>query len=183
MTMNDIVTIRGFVATDVRKIRTETDLQIASFRMCSTERRFDRQAGLWCDGDTNWYTVSCFRVLAQNVGFSVNKGDRILVTGRLKVRQWVTEAGKSGTSVEIEAEALGHDLVFGVSNFRRVALERAEEATSENAASPDGGQMVDPDTGELVEPPADELSTPPGAGIDQHASVEQGEEALAAAAR
>jgi single-strand DNA-binding protein len=48
----------------------------------------------------------------------VKKGERILVTGRLRIREW-ENAGKAGTNIEIEAESLGHDLLWGTANFSR----------------------------------------------------------------
>lgn len=69
-------------------------------------------------GDTNWYTITAFRDLAVNVIGSIVKGQRILVTGRLRVRDWSTD-DKSGTNVEVEAETLGHDLRWGDAQFTR----------------------------------------------------------------
>jgi single-strand DNA-binding protein len=81
-------------------------------------------------GETNWYTVTAFRQLAQNVGSSVQKGDRVVVTGRLKIRKW--ESGqREGMVVEIDAEAIGHDLAWGTSTFTRIARPpRAVESAS-----------------------------------------------------
>ena len=81
--MSDIITVRGYVATEVRSTTADSGLAIASFRMRTTERRYDREAGSWVDGQTNWYSVSLFRQLATNAAFSVHKGDRVVVTGRL----------------------------------------------------------------------------------------------------
>ncbi len=53
--MSDTITIRGLVATEVRLNMAENSgLQIASFRLCSTDRRYDREKGTWSDGQTNW---------------------------------------------------------------------------------------------------------------------------------
>jgi len=157
--MNDTITLRGFVATEVRTTTADSGLAIAGFRMCTTERRFDRESGLWLDGNTNWYSVSMFRQLATNAGVSIHKGDRVIVTGRLRVRQWATDSGRSGTSVDIDADAVGHDLMWGTANFRRsiaekTSLQVAEEATAVPGAAEAGhGALepdVDPETGELL---------------------------------
>lgn len=123
--MNDIVTIRGYVATDVRSTTTDTGLPVAGFRICTTERRFDRMLGSWRDGQTNWYSVNLFRQLAVNVGVSVQKGDKVVVTGRLRIRSWVREDGRTGTAVEIDADAVGHDLAWGTARYRRNPSERS----------------------------------------------------------
>lgn len=155
--MTDIITVRGYVATDVRLTSAQSGLAVAGFRMCSTDRRFDRETNAWVDGHTNWYSVSMFRQLATNAGASLKKGDRVIVTGRLKVRPWINADGRTGTSVDIDADTAGHDLMWGTANFRRTTADRSEtqpEAGPEDAAGgvphgdgiPDG---VDPATGEL----------------------------------
>ncbi|MER2134669.1 MAG: single-stranded DNA-binding protein [Arthrobacter sp.] len=157
--MNDTITLRGFVATEVRTTTADSGLAIAGFRMCTTERRFDRETGLWLDGHTNWYSVSMFRQLATNAGVSIHKGDRVIVTGRLRVRQWATDSGRSGTSVDIDADAVGHDLMWGTANFRRSIAEKTSLQGVQDASAvpgaPEAGHGVmepdvDPETGELL---------------------------------
>ncbi len=118
--MNDvIVTVTGNVCHDVRHVVTEQGTHIASFRLASTPRRFDRHEGRWVDGETNYLTVTCWRHLAENVASSLGKGDPVIVVGRLQVRNWERD-GMRGRSVEIDATAVGHDLTRGTSAFRRV---------------------------------------------------------------
>lgn len=128
--MNDTITITGLVATTPKHIVTSEQMTVTSFRLATTQRRFDTEEQKWVDGDTNWYTVTAFRDLAVNVIGSIVKGQRILVTGRLRVRDWATD-DKSGTNVEVEAETMGHDLRWGDAQFTRdthVAEVSAEAA-------------------------------------------------------
>jgi single-strand DNA-binding protein len=129
----DIITITGIVATTPRHLITSEELAITSFRFATTERRFDRSSDQWIDGDTNWFTVTAFRTLAHNVSKSVHKGDRLIVIGKLRIRDWATE-DKAGTNVEIDAEALGHDLMWGTSTFSRNTTS-VEPATGEGNAT------------------------------------------------
>lgn len=117
--MSETITVRGFVATDPEHKTYEQGLGVTSFRLASTPRRFDRQANAWVDGDTNWFSVSCFRELAANAACSVHKGDPILITGRLRVQSFTRRDGTPGSAVSIEAESLGHDLMFGTATFGR----------------------------------------------------------------
>ncbi|UOE45316.1 single-stranded DNA-binding protein [Agromyces larvae] len=127
--MTDQITITGIVGSDPRPYQTNQGLAITSFRLASTRRYFDRVQGAWVDADTNWYTVSSFRNLALNTALSIRKGEHVIVHGRLKQRAW--EAGeRSGTAVEIEADAIGHDLAWGVTRVRKVAPEAANETSS-----------------------------------------------------
>lgn len=150
--MSDTITVRGYVATEVRSTTADSGLAIAGFRMCSTERRYDREVGSWVDGQTNWYSVSLFRQLATNSAFSIHKGDRVIVTGRLKVRQWALDDGRSGTAVDIDAESVGHDLMWGTANYRRNVQDRAAAAASpgDESATDDLPADLDLETGELA---------------------------------
>ena len=84
----------------------------------------------WVDGETNWFTITAFRQLALNVASSVSKGDRIIVSGKLRVRDW-DNGERTGTSVEIEAETMGHDLVWGTTTFARTTLVREYSSDEE----------------------------------------------------
>ena len=127
--MTDILTLTGLVATPPKHTNTENGLSITSFRLASNQRRFDRVTQAWVDAGTNWYTVTSFRQLAKNVVLSVQKGQRVVVTGRVRVRDWTTD-DKAGTTIEIDADAIGHDLTWGTTTFTRsaIAVVEAKEA-------------------------------------------------------
>ena len=116
--MSDTYSVTGLVATTPRHLVTQDGLPITSFRLASSVRKFDKEANRWVDAETNWFTITSFRALAINSAGSVSKGDRVIVMGRLRVRDW-DNGERAGTSVEIEAETLGHDLMWGSSSFVR----------------------------------------------------------------
>ncbi|MGY4857126.1 single-stranded DNA-binding protein [Cryobacterium sp. AP23] len=124
--MTDTITLTGIVATTPRSLVTSTGLPITSFRLACRQRRFDRLSSSWVDADTNWYTVSSFRQLARNVEHSVQKGEPVLVTGRLRIRDWENQ-DRSGTSVEVEADAVGHNLAWGTTSLVRATAATAPE--------------------------------------------------------
>ena len=124
--MSELISVAGLVATTPRHLVTQDGLPITSFRLASSQRRFDRSQNKWIDGETNWFTVTGFRQLAINSSTSVSKGDRLLVAGKLRVRDW-DNGERAGTSVEIEAESIGHDLSWGSAVFTRTVLVRETE--------------------------------------------------------
>ena len=124
--MSDNIFLTGLVATTPRHLTTSDGLAITSFRMASSVRRFDRASNRWVDGDTNWYTVSSFRGLAVNSAESIQKGDRVIVSGKLRIRDW-ENTDRSGTTVEIEADTLGHDLTFGTASYKRLGAVDVSE--------------------------------------------------------
>jgi single-strand DNA-binding protein len=149
--MTDSITITGLVATAPRHIVTSEGLPITSFRLASTQRRFDRSQERWIDGETNWYTITAFRQLAVNSAGCVGKGDRIVVTGRLRIREW-ENGERTGTNIDVEADSLGHDLAWGTSVFSRSissssssaasSAEEAKEATPERELESERGEAV-----------------------------------------
>ena len=132
--MSDQITLTGIVATPPKHIVTSEGLHIASFRLASTQRRYDKTQQSWVDADTNWYTVTAFRHLAANAIGSILKGQRVIVSGRLRIRDWQNEE-KTGTTIEVDADSLGHDLTFGTSSFTRTPPTSASADTPESAAA------------------------------------------------
>lgn len=118
--MNDIITtVIGNAVTDVSLRVTTTGTSVASFRIASNSRRFDKSTSSWIDQEPSYLSITAWSQLAENVALSVHKGQPLVVTGKLKVRQW-QDADKSGTNVEIDAIAIGHDLNRGTSEFTKV---------------------------------------------------------------
>ena len=118
--MNDIITtVIGNAVTDVSLRVTSSGTSVASFRIASNSRRFDKSTSSWIDQEPSYLSITAWSQLAENVALSVHKGQGLVVTGKLKVRQW-QDADKSGTNVEIDAIAIGHDLNRGTSEFTKV---------------------------------------------------------------
>lgn len=135
--MSENVTVAGTVATEPKLTVTAEGLEISTFRLASNHRRFDRTEQKWIDAETNWFTVTAFRQFAGNVKKSIDKGQRIVVTGRLRVREW-TNGERTGHDVEIVAEALGHDLAWGTSQFTRTP--RTLTAVVDEPAAPEAAE-------------------------------------------
>jgi len=135
--MTDMITLTGFVATVPRHFVSKDGVAITSFRLASTQRRYDRAKAAWVDGDTNWYTITGFRQLATNAAGSVYKGDRVIVTGKVRIREWENEA-KQGTTIDIEAEGIGHDLAWGTTSFTRSVSSSLSGGSGSGSPVPDG---------------------------------------------
>ena len=111
----------GLVATTPRHLVTQEGVAITSFRLASSNRYYDEARQSWVEAETNWFTVTALKTLGINVAQSVSKGDRITVSGSIKVRDW-DNGERSGTSIEIIADSVGHDLNFGTTVFTRKQL-------------------------------------------------------------
>ncbi|MCB5293687.1 single-stranded DNA-binding protein [Arthrobacter sp. SO3] len=143
--MSDNITVRGFVATEPKSSTTPGGVATADFRLGSTERRYDRATNAWIDGNTNWFRVQGYRQLAGNIGCSIKKGQRVIVVGRLKLRSWEHD-GRIYHSAEIDAESVGHDLMWGSANYIRTAGNGPQAAAGSNGpggATPEGNREDD----------------------------------------
>lgn len=165
-----MVTLVGHVISEVRYATTAGGVPVASFRLAATDRRFDRQRQMWVEGDTSFFTVWSWRWLAENVLGSVGRGDPLLVTGRMRVREWDNgEGSPRGVAAEIEATAIGHDLSRGTSAFRRAARGRPELVARGSSRAVDDGTGPDRPVGIPGERPggggvADDGIRGPGVG-------------------
>jgi len=128
--MSDTYSVTGLVATTPRHLVTQDGLPITSFRLAAAFKKFDRTKNRWVDAETNWFTITSFRQLAVNTATSVSKGDRVMVIGKLRVRDW-DNGERAGTSVEIEAENIGHDLLWGSSTFVRTVMTSNDDEPAE----------------------------------------------------
>jgi single-strand DNA-binding protein len=126
------VTVVGNLVAEPRLAYTKDGQAVASFRLASTPRKFDRAAGVWKDGDTLFTSVTCWRALAENVSMSLKKGTSVIVLGRLSVRPYETKDGDRRQSVDIDAVAVGPDLGRATTIVKR--LERTVQPSVEAEA-------------------------------------------------
>jgi len=118
--MNDTpMTIVGNVVDTPRMRITKSGHAVTNFRVASTSRRYDREQQCWIDNSTLYVNVTCWRAMAENVAFSLRKGQPVVVTGRYYSREYeINETVR--VAYELEANAVGHDLTRGTSEFRKV---------------------------------------------------------------
>jgi single-strand DNA-binding protein len=124
------VTLQGWVGNDVVH-RDTAQGSVAHFRVGSTPRFRKRGSGEWVDGPTSWFSVTCWRALADHVRDSVRKGEPVLVHGRLRADVWKREDGQSSVSYVVDATYVGHDLSRGTASFVRMARPDRSEADDE----------------------------------------------------
>lgn len=135
--MNEtVLTVVGNVASDPTLRATSSGVKVASFRLASTERRYDKGLNSWRDGETLFWSVSCWRALGENVAESLEKGQPVIVHGRLRERVYEVE-GQRRTSLDIDAVIVGHDLARGVARFRKASGVERELAPADDLADDD----------------------------------------------
>lgn len=145
--MSDTILIRGFTASDPALSTLPNGVPVVNFRLASTPRWQDA-TGTWKEGTTNWYTVKAYRRLAQNIATSIEKGQPLVVSGRQRISRWNREDGTQGTTVEVDALGIGHDLNYGTSTFARTVEKRTvNEGSLQSASQQDAPQLGMPHSG------------------------------------
>ncbi|HEY4849718.1 MAG TPA: single-stranded DNA-binding protein, partial [Streptosporangiaceae bacterium] len=101
------ITIAGNLVDDPELRYTPTGQAVANFRVASTPRFLDKTTNEWKDGDSLFLTCNVWRQAAENVAESLQRGMRVIVTGRLKQRSYETREGEKRTVYEIEVDDVG----------------------------------------------------------------------------
>lgn len=113
------LTVIGNLTADPELRFTPSGAAVCNFTVASTPRRFDKNANEWVDQDALFMRCSIWRQAAENVAESLSKGDRVIVTGRLRQRQYETKDGEKRTVVELEAEEVGPSLRYATAKVTR----------------------------------------------------------------
>jgi single-strand DNA-binding protein len=132
------ISVVGYVASEPSYVKVgRNGIPKLTMRVAWTTRRHDAASGQWVDANTSFVSVTCWRRLADNLATCLRKGDPVVLRGRLDVRSFVGRDGQRRTSVEVDANTLGHDLNRGVAGFRRV-FDSAGRTAGETAADREG---------------------------------------------
>jgi single-strand DNA-binding protein len=149
--------VQGWIGSDIRFREVADGVPVASFRLATTPRQYDRNAGDWTDRPTNWFTVECWRALAANVHQSMERGQPVVVTGRFRTTEWKDEEGNLRSRLLVEAASVGHDLSKGTATFTKSpprlhseGLPRGEQNNSPAEENPFAPAEVDTPTREAA---------------------------------
>jgi len=118
------------------------------FRLGATERYRDRRTGDWVDGKELWVDVCCWGRLADGVRQSIRRGDAVIVSGRIETDQYTVD-GQNRSKTQLTANAVGHDLSWGTSQYRR-------HARKEDRSGPPSSAGSDAETAPSGEPEPDD---------------------------
>jgi single-strand DNA-binding protein len=130
MAADNHTTIVGNLVEDPELRFTHNGTAVANMRVAVTQRI--QQDGEWRDGDTSFLRVNVWRGQAEHLADSLAKGDRVMVTGRLRQRSWETPEGDKRSVTEIEADEVGASLKW--------ATAKVERAPSRGNGERDAGQ-------------------------------------------
>jgi single-strand DNA-binding protein len=143
MASENQVTIVGNLTDDPELRYTPNGAAVCKFRI-AVNRRIQDGNGQWKDGEASYFSVNCWRGLAENVAESLTRGTRVVVTGRLQYRAWENQDGDKRSAVEIEADEIGPSLKWATARMERNPRSTGSTATSgsdwgERVTVPAGG--------------------------------------------
>ena len=104
------ITVVGNLVADPELRFTPSGQPVATFRVASTPRIRDNATNEWKDGDSLFLTCNVWRQAAENTAESLQRGMRVIVTGRLKQRSYETKEGEKRTVYEVEVDEVGPSL-------------------------------------------------------------------------
>ncbi len=108
--MSATTTIVGNATRDAELRYTNSGMSIGSFSVAVSERQ-KGQDGNWEDGEPSYYDVTCFRLLGESVAETISKGDRVIVTGKLRQSRWEKDGVKQ-SKIEVIADDVAKSVLW-----------------------------------------------------------------------
>ena len=139
MASENSVTLVGNLTRDPELRYTTTGRGVASFGL-AVNRRY-QQNGEWHE-QVSFFNVVAWGDLGENAAASLNKGNRVMVTGRLEQRQYETREGEKRNVVEVIADELGPSLRWAQAQVERISRDAASGG---GGGAPSGGGNRAPD--------------------------------------
>lgn len=102
--MSDI-TVAGNIGEPSLKF-TPSGKPVLEFSLAENHSKKNQQGG-WDEDGTTWRRVSIWDKKAEALSEVLKKGDRVLVTGQERLREYEAKDGTQGKSLEITARDIG----------------------------------------------------------------------------
>lgn len=133
------ITVVGNLVADPELRFTPSGQPVATFRVASTPRIRDNATGEWKDGDSLFLSCNVWRQAAENVAESLQRGMRVIVTGRLRQRNYETKEGEKRTVYEVEVDDVGPSLRNASAKVNRASRGSGEGGFGGGGGNRSGG--------------------------------------------
>lgn len=132
MANETIITISGNLVAIPELRHTPGGAVVANFVVASTPRVF--RNGEWADGDTMFMRCSVWREQAEHISASLGKGDRVIVTGKLRMRSY-TRDDERRTSMELDVDEVGASLRYATAKITKTVRNGTNTALPEQSSA------------------------------------------------
>ena len=113
---DNTITLVGNLTRDPELRFTTGGRGVASFGI-AVGRRYQVN-GEWQE-QTSYFNITAWGQLGENAAATLAKGSRVIVTGRLKQREYTTRDGDKRTAIEVVADELGPSLRWATAQVER----------------------------------------------------------------
>ncbi len=140
------ITVIGNLTDDPELRFTPSGAAVAKFRVASTPRYMDKATNEWKDGESLFLSCTVWRQAAENVAESLQRGNRVIVSGRLKQRTYETREGDKRTVIELEVDEVGPSLRSATAKVQKMQRSGGSGGfgSSGNSSNSSGGGFDDP---------------------------------------
>lgn len=159
-------TVTGNLTTDLELRYTTAGTAVVNFTIASTPRFWNQAANKWQDGDTEFIRAAVWRETAEHLAASLQKGDRVIASGRIRTRTYTTKSGERHTVFELDVDEIGSSLRY---TALTVARTRPRSAGGQQPSEP-AAEAQAPATMAVL-PADDPWANQPGFNEGQNASV------------
>jgi single-strand DNA-binding protein len=132
------ITVVGNLTDDPELRFTPSGAAVANFTVASTPRFLDKTTNEWKDGDALFLRCSVWRQAAENTAESLQRGARVIVTGRLRQRSYETKEGEKRTVYEVEVDEIGPSLRYATAKVNKVQRSGGSGGGGGFSGSPGG---------------------------------------------
>jgi single-strand DNA-binding protein len=115
------ITVIGNLTDDPELRFTPSGAAVAKFRVASTPRFMDKASGEWKDGEPLFLACTVWRQAAEHVAESLQRGTRVIVSGRLRQRSYETREGEKRTVIELEVDEIGPSLRYATAKVQKMS--------------------------------------------------------------
>lgn len=113
------VTLIGNITADPEINFTTNGTQVANFTVACTERRYNSATEEWTDGNTSFFRVAAFGIIAENIADSLFRGNRVIVCGKLQQKTYEDKEGNTRTVYDVVASEVGPSLQFAIASLTK----------------------------------------------------------------
>ena len=138
------ITVIGNLTDDPELRFTQSGAAVAKFRVASTPRFF--KDGQWKEGEPLFLSCTVWRQAAENVAESLQRGARVIVSGRLRQRSYETREGEKRTVIELEVDEVGPSLRWATVKVAKLTRTRAGDGFTPDSAGDDPWNTAKPDS-------------------------------------
>ena len=139
--MDNTVTLVGNATRDPELRYTPSGQTVATFGLAVNRRWQNRQTQEW-EEQTSFFDIKCWAQMAENVSESVQRGTRVIVTGRLEQRSWENDNGEKRSKIEVVADEIAPSLRWATAQVTKIERSAAGGGGASNSGGGGGSRPV-----------------------------------------